>query len=102
MLYMYPFMILFATFRNRDRVDFFYTPLNLKKWVLLNQNRSKYGHLQEIITPIVIYSKIYYTGSFSKYSCKILALLPIYFLHYNSSNFKKSVIFYENWKKTGL
>ena len=82
-------MILFAIFRNRDRVDFFYTPLNLKKWVILNQNRSKYGYLQKKITSIVIYFEIYYTGSFSKYSHKMLGLLPVYFFHYNSSNLKK-------------
>ena len=49
----------------------------------------KYGHLQKIITSVVIYFEIYYTGSFSKYSCKILGLLFIYFFHYNSSNLKK-------------
>ena len=60
---------------------FFYTPLNLKKWVILNRNWNKYGHLQKIITSIVIYFEIYYTGSLSKYSCKILGLLLIYFFH---------------------
>ena len=57
---------------------------------------------KKIITSIVIYFEIYYTGSFSKYSCKILRLLPIYFFHYNSSNLKKLVILYENWNKTGV
>ena len=71
MFCMQPFLILLAIFRNHDRVFFFYTPLNLKKWVILNRNLSKYGHLQKIITSIVIYFEIYYTESFSKYSSKI-------------------------------
>ena len=67
---------------------FFHTTLNLKKWLILNQNRNKCGFLQKIITSIVIYFEIYYTGSFSKYPCKILGILPKYGFHYNSSNLK--------------
>ena len=89
MLYMQSFLILFAIFRNRDCLDFFFAPLNLKKWMILNRNQSKYGHLQNIITSIVIYFEIYYTGSLSKYSCKILRLLPTYFFHYEFSKLKK-------------
>ena len=57
---------------------------------------------KKIFTSIVIYFEIYYTESFSKYSCKILGLLPIYFFQYNFSNLKKLVILYENWNKTGV
>ena len=86
MLCMLSFLILFAIFRNRDRLFFFYAPLNSKKWMILNRYQSKYGHLQRIITSIVIYFEIYYTGSLCKYSCKILRLLSTYFFTMNSQN----------------
>ena len=82
-------MILVAIFMNLDRVDFFYTPLNLKKMGDFESKSKEIWLYTKKITSIVIYFEIYYTGSFSKYSQKMLGLLPVYFFHYNSSNLKK-------------
>ena len=82
-------MILFAIFRNLDRVDFF---LHTSKFEKMGDFESKSKEIwlyTKKITSIVIYFEIYYTGSFSKYSHKMLGLLPVYLFHYNSSNLKK-------------